>query len=376
MQTPDCGEQIVKVDLSRPYEIHVGYGLLTRLPKTLSSAGVVLGDCRAVVVSDETVGRLWLDPLSQAVGTSMAGSLLIPGGEGGKSLVSAGKIYDFLIDRHCDRDTVVLALGGGVVGDVAGYAAATYLRGIRVVQLPTTLLAQVDASIGGKVAVNHPAGKNLIGSFHQPSAVVADLQTLATLPEAVYREGLAEVVKTAIVGGEDLVSLLEENAEAVLSRDPALMTMIVTCCARVKANLVEADERDTGQRMALNLGHTFAHAIEVAAGFGAVSHGHAVSVGLSLAAVLAEETDFAQLGLARRTRSMLRALGLPTTLADLPIALSAAKLVEHLQQDKKRRDGSVRYVLARAPGDIVVRGDLDAGRVVSVLLRSERGELN
>jgi 3-dehydroquinate synthetase len=244
------------------------------------------------------------------------------------------------------------------------------------VQLPTTLLAQVDASIGGKVAVNHPAGKNLIGSFHQPIAVVADLQTLATLPEAVYREGLAEVVKTAIVGGEGLVSLLEDNADTILARDPAVMTTIVTCCARVKAHLVEADERDTGHRMALNLGHTFAHAIEVEAGFGPVSHGHAVAVGLLLAAALAEETDFARPGLTQRTRSMIRALGLPTTLADLPIALSAVKLVEHLQQDKKRRDGSVRYVLARAPGDIVVRGDIDAGSVVSVLLRSERGEMN
>jgi len=282
-------------------------------------------------------------------------------GEGAKTLATVADLYHAFLAADLDRDGTVAALGGGVVGDVAGFAAATYLRGVRLVHLPTTLLAMVDAALGGKTGVDLPQGKNLVGAFHQPALVLADPAVLAGLPPSELRHGLAEVVKTALVGDARLLRLLEIGG-APEPGDAAAWTEIVTRCVRVKAALVGADPWDHGVRQRLNLGHTFAHGLEAAGGY-AMPHGQAVAVGLVAACRLAARLGLAEDGLALEVEHVLRRLGLPVTALDSdPAAVWAA-----MAHDKKRRGGRLRLVLPRALGVVETVSDVPPEEVLAVL---------
>lgn len=353
----------MRVHTPLPYDVIVGEGMLREAGPILEAAGLAQGEApgprSAVIVTNPTVAQHWLEELEAGLHRIPHSTAMVGDGERHKTLATVAHLYDSLIDRGCDRQTVIVTLGGGVVCDIGGFVAATYLRGVPLVHVPTTLLAQVDASVGGKTGVDHPRGKNLIGAFYQPRAVICDVRTLTTLPEPVYRDGLAEAVKTALVGGEQMLRSIETSVTALVRRDPATLRELVEACVRTKAGIVERDERDTGQRMALNLGHTFGHAIEAAVGFGAVSHGAAVSVGMCIAGRLAALCGIGSQALADRTERLLVALGLPVRLSQLPGMLRAADLMPPLIQDKKRVNGKQRYVLARGPGDIIVTSDVD-----------------
>jgi 3-dehydroquinate synthase len=274
-----------------------------------------------------------------------------PPGEGQKSLRVAEELYDRLVDFHADRRTVIVAVGGGVIGDLAGFVASTFNRGLALVMVPTTLLAMVDSSVGGKVAVNHPRAKNLIGSFHQPRGVWIDTATLATLPDREYRSGLAEVVKYGVILDPELFAYLEANTAAVLKREPDVVRHIVTRCCRLKADIVEQDEREeTGLRAILNYGHTFAHAFETAAGYGAWLHGEAVSAGMVCASRLAERRGLIPAEVTDRQQRLLQAFGLPTSAGRWP----AEELIATMRSDKKSLAGQLRFVLPRRLGEVAV----------------------
>jgi 3-dehydroquinate synthase len=290
---------------------------------------------------------------------------LLPSGETQKSLTVASQLYDRLADLRADRKTLVVAVGGGVIGDLAGFVAATFNRGLPLLMVPTTLLAMVDSSVGGKVGINHPKAKNLIGAFHQPVGVWIDTATLATLPEREYRSGLAEVVKYGVIGGADFLSYLEANAAGILAREPERVRYIVnySCCH--KAKVVEQDEREvTGVRAALNYGHTFAHAFEAVAGYGAWLHGEAVAAGMVCASRLAERRGLVSRDFTQCQIQLLQRFGLPTApLSSWPIdALLAA-----MRSDKKALAGRMRFVLPTAFGEVSQRDDVAEEDVRRVL---------
>ncbi len=286
---------------------------------------------------------------------------LTPAGESAKSQAEAGRLWSRLALERAGRDTLVVAVGGGVVGDLAGFAAATWHRGVDVIQVPTTLLAMVDAAIGGKTGINLPAGKNLVGAFHQPAAVVADLDTLRTLPPRHLRAGLAEVIKYGLIADPALFRLLERRSGAILKLDAELLARVVARCVTLKARVVAADEREAGERMLLNLGHTFGHAIEAATGFVRYLHGEAVGIGLVAASVLAERAGVAAKGLEGRVRRLVRGCGLP----DRAPGLDPVRLRARARGDKKVRGGQMRYVVCRRIGKAEVREDLPAWAIAS-----------
>ena len=278
---------------------------------------------------------------------------VLPGGEQQKTLGNVATIIDALVGARVNRDGAVLALGGGVIGDIAGFAAASYQRGIAIVQLPTTLLAQVDSSVGGKTGVNHPGGKNLIGAFHQPSAVLSDIDTLSTLPERQLRAGFTEIVKAALVADAAFFGWLEANGTSVLAREPAALAEAIRRACEIKAAIVAADEREEGSRALLNLGHTFGHAIEAGAGYGSVLHGEAVAAGLVLAAELSARTGRLPGSRGARVRELLSAAGLPVD----PPRIGRARMLELMAMDKKVKDGRVRLVLLDGIGRATVTAD-------------------
>ena len=299
---------------------------------------------------------------AEAVGRTLGGlgfgvtMAVVTAGEVSKCLDVAGKLYDALAGIPADRQTVVVAVGGGVVGDVAGFAAATYNRGLPLVMVPTSLLAMVDSSVGGKVGINHPRGKNLIGAFHQPAGVWIDTATLGSLPECEYRGGLAEVVKYGVILDADFFAWLETNADAVRKREPTAVRHIVTRCCELKAGIVEKDEREeTGLRMVLNYGHTFAHAFEAVGGYGAWSHGEAVAAGMACASRLAEKLDMVPAKVTARQIRLLEEFGLPT--AAKP-EWPADKLIETMRRDKKVSAGRLRFVLPTRIGEVVLRDEV------------------
>ncbi len=338
--------QCIQVATRRPYEVVVGPGVLSELESALAP------DAPAAVVCDTTVEKLHAARLA---GCASLPRLAVPPGESSKSLEMLERVLDFVAAAGLDRRATLVAFGGGVVGDLGGLAAALFMRGIGLVQCPTTLLAQVDSSVGGKTAVNLLAGKNLAGAFHQPSRVLADTELLATLPDEELRSGLGEVVKSALIGDGDLLALLEREADAILARDGELLGQVVARCVRVKAAIVARDEEERGERKLLNLGHTFAHGIEQAAGFGRVPHGIAVAVGLVLAlraserAGLLEERD-----LTERVSALLGALSMPHDLASLRarygVRLAPDELLHGMRHDKKGRAGKASLVLPRRIG--------------------------
>ncbi len=366
----------VALDGGRSYEVVVGEGLLARAGALLAP---VLPSRRVAVVSDAAVAALHGPALRaglEEAGFAVAVEVAVPPGEASKSFGTLHRVLEELLAAGIDRRTAVLALGGGVVGDLAGFAAASALRGLPFVQVPTTLLAQVDSSVGGKTGVNLAAGKNLAGAFHQPRLVLADTGTLRTLPLRELRAGYAEVAKHGLIGGEEFWGWCEREGGEAAARagDPAALSHAVLESCRLKAAVVAADEREEaadGGRALLNLGHTFGHALEAECGYdGTLLHGEGVAVGLGLAAALSARLGHCSQELPGRVMSHLAACGLPARVADLPRAFSTAALMERMRRDKKARDGRLRFVLLRAPGDVFTASDVPA-EAVEALLRDE-----
>ena len=343
----------------RSYPIHIGPGLLGR-PELLEPH---LAGRRAVVVTNETVAPLYADRLERTLAAAGAatGRIVIPDGEAHKTWQTLDAVFGTLLEARADRKTVLVALGGGVVGDLAGFAAASYQRGVPFVQVPTTLLAQVDSSVGGKTGINHPLGKNMIGAFHQPLAVLADTDTLASLPEREFRAGLAEVVKYGAIRDAEFFSWLEANLDALLAREPSALARAIQRSCEVKAEIVALDERESGPRALLNLGHTFGHAIETVQGYGAWLHGEAVAAGMAMAARLSVRLGRLAPGDAERLVAFLARAGLPTR----PPAMAPAAWLEAMGRDKKNESGRITLILLDALGRARIEkavpvGDLEA----------------
>ncbi|MEF8794073.1 MAG: 3-dehydroquinate synthase, partial [Thiohalorhabdus sp.] len=297
-------------------------------------------------------------------GVTVLTSVMLPDGEAYKTLATLEQVYDQMLAARADRKTAVIALGGGVVGDLAGFAAATYQRGVPYVQVPTTLLAQVDAAVGGKTAVNHPRGKNMIGAFHQPRAVIADTDTLATLPDRELRAGFAEVVKYGLIRDPEFFTYLEGNAEAVLAREPGPLSEAIYQSCRNKAEVVAADEHEAGSRALLNLGHTFAHAIETGTGYTQWLHGEAVAVGMVMAAEASHQLGWLPQDGVDRLRALFERAGLPLAgPADLPVA----RYLELMGLDKKAEAGQVRYVLLEEIGAAFVTAEVPEGVITAAI---------
>jgi 3-dehydroquinate synthase len=331
------------------YPIQIGTNLLTdptRLTPYLSSN-------RVLVITNTTVAPLYLDTLRQTLADYQVDELILPDGEQYKNLTTLNQIYDALLQQRHDRQTTLIALGGGVIGDMTGFAAASYQRGVHFIQIPTTLLAQVDSSVGGKTGINHALGKNMIGAFHQPQAVIADTSTLNTLPERELSAGLAEVIKYGLINDPDFFAWLEQNISALRQRDPdALAYAIQRCCAD-KAAIVAADEKETGTRALLNLGHTFGHAIEAGIGYGTWLHGEAVAAGMVMAADLSHRLGWLSATDQTRISALLAMAGLPTA----PPVLSPAAFRQHMAVDKKVQHGHLRLILLRGIGQAVISSD-------------------
>jgi 3-dehydroquinate synthase len=329
----------------RSYPIWIGSGQLPRLTEALDAVDFPR---RVGVVTNPTVGDLYAAEVVALLhdGGREVRVIRIPDGEEYKSLATLEQIYDTLIDWRFDRYCGLLALGGGVIGDLTGFAAATYLRGIPFVQVPTTLLAQVDSSVGGKTGVNHPQGKNLIGAFYQPRHVHIDVDMLTTLPEREYLAGLAEVVKYGVIRDAAFFAWLEAERSALLARRAEALIHAVMISCQIKADVVESDENEQGLRAILNYGHTFGHAVETLAGYGVVRHGEAVSIGMAMAARTAARLGYATTHEAARISELLAALGLPVQ----PPTFSAGDYLAVMSHDKKVRDGSIRLVLNHGIG--------------------------
>ena len=353
-----------------PYEVLIGGNLIARAGAHLAAH---LPQKRAVVITDETVAPLHLGALLASLEETgiEASQIVVPPGEATKSLAFYCQVTDALLAAGVERRTTVIALGGGVVGDLAGFAAATTLRGLPFVQIPTTLLAQVDSSVGGKTGINTTAGKNLLGAFHQPLMVLADTAALATLPPRELRAGSAEIVKAGLIGDAALFTWCESHGEALLAGDSGLQAEAVASACAFKAAIVADDEREqkpSDGRALLNLGHTFAHALEAEYGYsGELLHGEAVAVGLGLAFRLSEALEVCPRLTAARVIAHLASCGLPAELHDLNRRFSATRLVAHMQRDKKMRDGRLAFVLAHDIGQAFTSRDVPAEAVLSVL---------
>lgn len=333
------------------YDAIVDWGGLGRLGSYLKGLGL---PPRVFLITDSNVHGLYASHLEGALAGFDAQFYSVPAGETSKSQQQLGTIYDWLIEQRTERREAIIALGGGVVGDLAGYAAATYLRGVPLVQVPTSLLAQVDAAIGGKTGINHPRGKNLIGAFYHPRLVLADPATLLTLPARERTEGWAEVVKYGIILDATMLAQLEENADILsdFSHPPAqLLCQIIARCIALKAAVIEEDEREQGQRAILNYGHTVGHALENLAGYGALLHGEAVSIGMAVAAALAQRAGMCAPDVVARQDALLQALGLPIAYTG---AVRAHAILEAIQLDKKVANRKVRWVMPRRIGNVVV----------------------
>jgi 3-dehydroquinate synthase len=343
----------------RSYPILVGPGLL-------GSAAVLDEAVHArdvLVVTNDTVAPLYLEQLRRGLAGRRVGHVVLPDGERHKTLDTLARVLDALVEHRMNRDACIAALGGGVVGDMAGFAAACYQRGVDYVQFPTTLLAQVDSSVGGKTGVNHPGGKNLIGAFHQPRAVVSDTGTLATLPARELRAGLAEVIKAALVADRGFLDWIEANLEALLALEPDAVARAIRRSCEIKAAIVAEDEREHGRRALLNLGHTFGHAIEAAAGYGEWLHGEAVAAGLVMAADLSHRLGWIAEADVARVTSLLARAGLPVVAPPI----GAGRALALMGLDKKVLAGCIRLVLLRRLGEGVVSGDYPAGALEETL---------
>jgi 3-dehydroquinate synthase len=354
---------IVRVELgARGYPIRIGNGLLGS-PQSFRDLALA-GAC--VIVSNETVAPLYAERLAAALASTCAKveTIVLPDGESHKDWPTLQRIFDALLAAHADRTTTIFALGGGVVGDLAGFAAACFMRGIAYVQVPTTLLAQVDSSVGGKTAINHPLGKNLIGAFHQPAAVIADVDTLDTLPSRELVAGLAEVIKYGAVADDAFLDWIEAHLAALLARDKSALAHAVTRSCQLKAAVVAADERESGVRATLNFGHTFAHAIETGTGYGSWLHGEAVGCGMAMAADLSVRLGLIGPAQCDRLTGVVAAAGLPVRAP----SLGHERYLELMSLDKKALGGELRFVLLEGPGRAALRS-VPAAAVIETLRR-------
>ena len=332
----------------RSYPIHVGQALIGRSELLLP----FLRRPKAAIVTNSTVAPLYLQRLSDALqraGVDVA-EIVLPDGEQFKDWRTLNSIFDVLLERHCERSTTLIALGGGVVGDITGFAAACFQRGMPFIQVPTTLLAQVDSSVGGKTAINHPLGKNMIGAFHQPKLVLADTDTLDTLPERELRAGLAEVIKYGLIRDLPFLEWLEGNLDRLLAREPTALAEAVCRSCRNKSEVVVADERETGERALLNLGHTFGHAIETGVGYGGWLHGEAIAAGTMMAAALSRQLGWIDADDLARIERLFQRAGLPV----YGPMLGVDRYLELMQNDKKVEGGKLRLVLLEQVGRAAV----------------------
>jgi 3-dehydroquinate synthase len=353
----------IEVELgTRRYPIWIGAGLLDD-PALWRSA---LRGRHVLVVSNDVVAPLYAPRVRAGLDGLAASTLVLPDGEAHKTLDSAARIFAALAELKASRDATIVALGGGVIGDMAGFAAACWMRGIAFVQMPTTLLAMVDSSVGGKTAVDLPQGKNLVGAFHQPRAVVIDTATLATLPDRELRSGLAEIVKYGALGDAAFFAWLEENIDALLAREPAALAHAIATSCRNKAGIVARDETEQGERALLNFGHTFGHALETAAGYGTLVHGEAIAIGMLLAARLSAQTGRASNADEQRLQALLERGGLPTV---LPATVDPQRLLDLMRLDKKNLSGRLRLILWRGIGQAEIVPDLDEQAIVGVMDR-------
>ena len=351
----------LRVELgNRSYPVRIGAGLLEDASRWCDT----LGGRHVLVVSNEVIAPLYLHPVTRGLHDRTFSTLILPDGEAHKTLDSAAQVFAALAQLRASRDATVIALGGGVVGDLAGFAAACWMRGIACVQMPTTLLAMVDSSVGGKTAVDLPQGKNLVGAFHQPRAVIADTATLATLPDRELRAGCAEVVKYAALGDAAFFGWLEDHVDGLLTRDPRALADAIAHCCEQKAAIVTRDETEQGERALLNFGHTFGHALETAAGYGTLLHGEAVAIGMCLAARLSAQLGRASVADAERLPRLLRRFGLPTA---LPPGIDAQQLLDLMRLDKKNVSGRLRLILWRGIGHAEIISGVDAAAVRAVL---------
>jgi 3-dehydroquinate synthase len=333
----------------RSYPISIGSGFLSE-PATWAGLPT---SAQALIVTNRTVGPLYGHRLEQALSThhKAVRMVALPDGEQHKNWQSLNLIFDALLQNACDRKTVVYALGGGVVGDMAGFAAASYMRGVPFVQVPTTLLAQVDSSVGGKTAINHPLGKNMIGAFYQPLLVLCDLETLGTLPARELSAGLAEVIKYGPIADMAFLDWLEQNIDALMTRQSAALAHAVRRSCEIKAWVVGQDEREAGLRAILNFGHTFGHAIEAGLGYGQWLHGEAVGCGMAMALQLSQRLGLVDEAFVARVIALLRLAGLPTVAPPL----GADRYLELMRVDKKAEAGEIKFVLIERPGSATVR---------------------
>ncbi len=334
---------------SRSYPIHIGAGGISR-PELFAPH---LGGGQVAVVTNEVVAPLYLAALRKATGAGV--EIVLPDGEQSKTWETLNRVFDALLEARCGRDTLIVALGGGVIGDLAGFAAAVYQRGVPFVQVPTTLLAQVDSSVGGKTAINHPFGKNMIGAFHQPLAVISDLATLDSLPERELRAGVAEVIKHGLALDAEFFGWLESNIDRILQRERAALTHAVRRSCELKAGIVAKDERESGARALLNLGHTFGHAIEAATGYRAWLHGEAVAAGMVMAVELSALMGHLKKTDVGRVRELLKRAGLPLAGPALP----PERLMALMTLDKKAAQGRTRFVVVEALGRAALCADID-----------------
>jgi 3-dehydroquinate synthase len=359
--------ETVRVELgARAYDVRIGQGLLARAGAEIAP---LLKRRRVAVLTDETVAGLHLDALRAGLGDIAMTALALPAGEATKGWAQFSRAVDWLLSEKVERRDIVIALGGGVIGDLAGFAAAVLRRGVRFVQIPTTLLAQVDSSVGGKTGINSVHGKNLIGAFHQPALVLADICVLDTLPARDFLSGYGEVVKYGLLGDAAFFDWLERNGPALAHGDAGLRQHAVCRSVEMKARIVERDETEEGDRALLNLGHTFCHALETATGYSdRLLHGEGVAIGCALAFELSQRLGLCAQEAPSRVRAHLRAMGMKCDVADIPGALpDADALLALMAQDKKVLDGRLRFILARGIGEAFVAADVDIATVRALL---------
>jgi 3-dehydroquinate synthase len=360
--------ETVRVELgARAYEVRIGTGLVANAGAEIAP---LLRRPRVAVITDETVGPLHLAALRAGLGDIEMVSLALPAGEATKSWPQFTRAVEWLLEQKVERKDIVVAFGGGVIGDLVGFAAAVLRRGVRFVQIPTTLLAQVDSSVGGKTGINAPQGKNLIGAFHQPSLVLADIDLLDTLPARDFLAGYGEVVKYGLLGDANFFDWLEANAPAMAAGDKAARLHAVTRSVQMKADIVARDETEEGDRALLNLGHTFCHALESATGYSdRLLHGEGVAIGCALAFELSQRLGLCAQEAPSRVRAHLKTMGMKTDLADIPGDLPDAEaLIALMAQDKKVLDGKMRFILARGIGQAFVTSDVPRDVLKSVLV--------
>ncbi len=357
--------QTVRVELAeRSYTVTIGSGLLG----TNNAAIDIPAGSAALIVSNETVAPLYLQSLSESLGDAEVRTVILPDGEQFKTNKYWSRIIDKLVDIRASRDITLVTLGGGVIGDMGGFAAASYMRGVRFIQVPTSLLAQVDASVGGKTGYNHAQGKNLIGAFYQPASVLIDIETLKTLPEREFSAGMAEVIKIAAVRDADFLNWLEHNIRNIHNRDPEILINMIKRSIINKAEVVAEDEREAGIRALLNFGHSFAHALETLTDYRNYLHGEAVAIGMMVAARLSEQRNLCTPGLSDRLARLLQSFGLPI---DMPDNSQPGDILELMKLDKKVIAGSYRLILLKAAGQGFIDSNSSNEQIVAAMVAGQ-----